>query len=328
MFKVCSINCRGLNSANKRHLVFNDCSKYDVSFLQETYITDIKSDLWKSQWQGDFFFSKGTNHSNGLITLIKNGSRFQNPYAFYSSERTLVVAGTIDDDLYFFVNVYGPVIGSEKEKFINKLFYIFSLFNSDNIIVAGDFNLVINNSLDIISGVPHNRQHVQLFNNFINSSSLVDTWRLLHEDRKEFTWSRPRPFTARRLDFIFIHESLSSNVTLANINFNAFSDHKTITCSFKTDKFQRGKSYWKMNTSVLKDPSYVLYMNTEIEDFLKGDFDSPNEKLDLLKSMIKSKTILFCHNKNNNLKNERKILERDICSLNTALISDPYNPSL
>ena len=136
------------------------------------------------------------------------------------------------------MNVYGPVIGSEKERFINKLYFVVSLNNNDNIIVASDFNLVIDNKLDIISGEPHNRHHVKLFNNFINSSSLIDTWRLLHEDRKDFTWSRPRPFTARRLDFIFVHESLSSNVTVSNIKFNSFSDHKTVFCSFKRCLFQ------------------------------------------------------------------------------------------
>ena len=101
MFKVCSINCRGLNVSNKRQTVFNHCLQYDVSFLQETYITDVKSNSWKSQWQGDFFFSKGTNHSNGLVTLIKNGSCLTNPYMFYSSEKILVVAGSINEEQYF-----------------------------------------------------------------------------------------------------------------------------------------------------------------------------------------------------------------------------------
>ena len=329
MLKVCTLNCQGLRDSNTRHAVFQDCLKHDICFLQETYITEVKVNAWKREWPGEFFSVNGTSNSNGLITLFNKGSNCDNFNVFYSCYRILGITATINDEPYYFINYYAPSdSNSEKIKYMNKLYHVLSLTDSNNIIIGGDFNLVLNNDLDIISGKPHDRQLVKMFNNFVNSFSLVDTWRLLHDRRKEFTWSRPRPFLARRLDYIFLHESLSSSITLTNINYCVHSDHKKVICHFSVDLFQRGKSYWKLNTSVLRNQEYINFMNSEIEIFLNEDFDDPNERLDLLKIMIKSKTILFCHKENNEMKNTHNRLLHDINVINNALIKDPLNSSL
>ena len=329
MLKVCTLNCQGLRDSNTRHAVFNDCMKYDVCFLQETYITEIKVNAWKNEWSGEFYSVNGTSNSNGLITLFRRGSNCDNFNVFYSSYRILGISASINDETYYFINYYAPSdSNAEKVKFMNKLYHVLSLTVTDNIIIGGDFNLVLNNELDIISGKPHDRQLVKMFNNFINSFSLVDTWRLLHDRRKEFTWSRPRPFLARRLDYILLHESLSSSITLSNINYCVHSDHKKVICHFSVDLFQRGKSYWKLNTSVLRNQDYINFMNSEIETFLNEDFDDPNERLDLLKVMVKSKTILFCHKENYERKNKYSQLLHEINIINSNLIKDPQNSSL
>ena len=328
MFKVCALNCRGLNESHKRLSIYNECLQYDISFLQETYITNAKADSWKDQWMGNFFHVNGTNNSNGLITLFKPGSICENHSILYSSERIIGVSATINGEIYCFYNCYGTTVDNEKERFINKLYHALSFATSDNIVIAGDFNIMMNNSLDNIAGKPHLPQHVKLLNNFVNNFSLVDSWRLQHGSKKEFTWSRgPQPFIARRLDYIFLHESISSSISFTNITYNLHSDHKKVSCHFTVDAFKRGKSYWKLNVSVLQNIDYVNFMNSEIEEFLKDDFDDPNEKLDLLKVMVKSKTIFFCQKENFSLNNDFKQLEKDIAILNEAVIHDPNNAS-
>ena len=40
-------------------------------FLQETYSTPEVENIWKSQWRGDIFFSHGSEHSRGVMILLK-----------------------------------------------------------------------------------------------------------------------------------------------------------------------------------------------------------------------------------------------------------------
>ena len=47
--------------------------KADIIFLQETYSTPEVENTWKSQWRGDLFFCHGSEHSRGVLTLVKEG---------------------------------------------------------------------------------------------------------------------------------------------------------------------------------------------------------------------------------------------------------------
>ena len=46
--------------------------KYDIIFLQETYSTVEVEDTWRTQWQGKLFSSHGTNHSCGVMVLVRS----------------------------------------------------------------------------------------------------------------------------------------------------------------------------------------------------------------------------------------------------------------
>ena len=52
----------------------------------------------------------------------------------------------------------------------------------------GDFNCIINNDLDIVSGNPHCTQDVQRFSQTMSSLNVIDVWRVWHADEKAYTW--------------------------------------------------------------------------------------------------------------------------------------------
>ena len=73
-FKLVSVNARGIHSFEKRKAVFGWLMKQeaDICFLQETYRTKEAENIWKQQWKGYmFFFSRGSEHSRGVLILIK-----------------------------------------------------------------------------------------------------------------------------------------------------------------------------------------------------------------------------------------------------------------
>ena len=77
-FKLLSLNARGIRSFEKRKAVFGWLlkQKADLFFLQETYSTKEVENVWKKQWKGEMFFSHGSQHSRGVLILIKNSLEF------------------------------------------------------------------------------------------------------------------------------------------------------------------------------------------------------------------------------------------------------------
>ena len=57
---------------NERH-----CSIVDIISLQETYSTVDVENIWKSQLKGDLFFAHGSDHSKGVLILIKDKLDFE-----------------------------------------------------------------------------------------------------------------------------------------------------------------------------------------------------------------------------------------------------------
>ena len=48
----------------------------------------------------------------------------------------------------------------------------------------GDFNCIINNDLDIVSGNPHCTQDVQRFSQTMSRLNVIDVWRVRHADER------------------------------------------------------------------------------------------------------------------------------------------------
>ena len=68
-FKIILLNVRGLRSPTKRKALFLGLEqrRNDIVFLQETDSTPDVEDMWRTQWQGQFYFSHDSNHSCEVI---------------------------------------------------------------------------------------------------------------------------------------------------------------------------------------------------------------------------------------------------------------------
>ena len=67
-----TLNVKGIRDKTKRESIFTwlKDKQADVAFLQETYSTIEIEDEWRSLWDGNVYFSHGTNHSKGVTVLI------------------------------------------------------------------------------------------------------------------------------------------------------------------------------------------------------------------------------------------------------------------
>ena len=209
--KVVSLNVRGLRNRKKRRslLYFFKKEKFDIVCLQETYLTKNDLHLIDREWGSTYHFSDGTHNSKGLLTLFNSNLKFNDLSLVMKNERVIVSKIVIDENVLTFVNVYAPCIQSEKSHFLDNLTsWVLHESEAVNQVVLGDFNIVANNNLDIISGEKHSEKIVKSFNIFMSNLSLVDVWREKYGQKKEFSWSRERPYSARRLDYILTSETL------------------------------------------------------------------------------------------------------------------------
>ena len=56
----------------KALLTWLNVRRYDIIFLQETYSTAYVEDIWRTKWRGKLFFAHGSNHSSGVIILVRS----------------------------------------------------------------------------------------------------------------------------------------------------------------------------------------------------------------------------------------------------------------
>ena len=112
----------------------------------------------------------------------------------------------------------------------------------------------------------------------MHSLRLTDSWRWLNPVEKSHTWSRGNPPAARRLDYIFVGESLISSINQSIIKSIGFSDHRLVITTFEVSSFKRGKGFYKLNTSLLKDKAYCKMISHEIRSSTE-EYNSVNPHL-------------------------------------------------
>ena len=329
--KVISFNCRGLHKTLKRKTIFATCKKYDVCCLQETFITDHLAPVWNKEWDGPFLHFPGTNNSKGQIILINNNLNLDSaPKIIHAEERIIVIELVIDHKTFFILNIYAPNIKKEKPDFFKQLSNcINSLTIDSNILVCGDFNTVLNNDLDVISGECHATRDIGLFNSLKNDFELYDVWRIFNPKVKDYTWSKNNPFIARRLDFILCNNSLNSKILNVEHLYLACSDHKAVTVTIQMSNFVRGPGIWRFNNSLLKDQNYISLVNSFIQNFQSNPpTNDPILKWELIKAEIKSLTTQFCTIKSQTHFSEEKRLKHEISRVSDLLIQNPNSDKI
>ena len=110
----------------------------------------------------------------------------------------------IEGKKFTLINLYGP--NNDKPNFYKELRRTYNSLNNDNVIMCGDWNLVINPDLDTNNDLPikNPRARNEILDNIIEKGGFLDIYRILHEEKREYTWSRRNPVRKQaRLDCFF-----------------------------------------------------------------------------------------------------------------------------
>ena len=147
--------------------------KADIIFLQETYSTKEVEDIWNTQYNGKSFYTHGTNHSCGVMILIKDDLEFGVKSAVSDSKgRYILIEATVQGSDFLLVNIYAPNKVQEQCKFCSGLEKTIEKLNTSaeqKIVVGGDFNVAIDPDLDCSGGNPTKKDSVKHIQDIIGS---------------------------------------------------------------------------------------------------------------------------------------------------------------
>jgi exonuclease III len=126
-------------------------------------------------------------------------------------------------------SIYGP--NEDNPLFFENIFNKINEINNEYAIICGDWNLVINPTLDYENYLHTNNPKARnVILNYIISDEYIDIWRVMNEDKREYTWQRLNPVKKQsRLDFFLINKNTQNCVIDSKILKSYRTDHRGIT---------------------------------------------------------------------------------------------------
>lgn len=287
--------------------------------LQETHCLPANEHTWEREWGGKCLFSNGSSRSKGTAILFKKGLQFNLLNSINDEEGRYVCADIEIFSVQILVAcVYGPIV--DNPIFFHNFFSKVLNTNPVNIIVGGDLNLVLNDSLDKSGGnIRHANVNSQnVVNNYINNLNLVDIFRCLNPMVKKFTRSQVNPPVSSRLDYLLISHNLSNFTEYCDIILGTLSDHSVVLLSLTFPNYKRGRSFWKFNSSLIYDKSYVSLVKDSTREFLSNNDSctvNPCLLWDTYKAFIRGVTIQYSAKVTRQRKQRSVVLETQINSM-------------
>ena len=324
----CTYNVRGLRNNSKRRkiFVFLHRRKYDFIFLQETHSVSSNSKFWANEWGGKVFMSHGSNLSKGTAILIKPSLSYDvKDVILDDNGRFVILFLSVLDFNLALINIYAPNLDNPSIIRVISNHISNNTSNWDFIIWGGDFNFVMNLDLDKKGGRQQTNFNVRSsIINAMQSFNLIDIWRERNPKLNSFTWHSNIDSSIHcRLDFFLISNSLKNLIIDCKISPGIGSDHSTVFLNLQL-KGKRGKGIWKLNTSLLNDPTYISLIKTTIHrTIINNAYLNPIDLWELCKLYIRSESITFSKaNARNRKKLEDEVIEK-IAALEKLSVISP-----
>ena len=258
--KVFTSNARGLGNYAKRRDLFHYYHKnnFHIVFLQETHSHKGIEKIWNTQWGSKIWYSHGTSQARGAAILFAKNLQYEVHNVILDEEgRYVILYCTIFSKKILLSCVYAP--NSDNPSFFQKWLTDIKRFSPEFFILGGDFNLVMDLDADKQGGlsVTHTKAREKLLSE-LEVLEITDIWRQVHPELREFTWRKIRPHPIfERLDFFLISQAMSQLVLKVDIKPGLQTDHSAVLLELDLTLVLRGPSYWKLNTSLLRDADYL-----------------------------------------------------------------------
>ena len=183
-------------------------------------------------------------------------------------------------------NVYGP--NCDHPMFHIQLYNLLMEFSTDNILIRGDLNVVLNPDLDEVGGHKTLSHAAETLHSLMVEFDFPGIHSHFHPYTKLFTWRCWKPvliFT--RLDYFLTSSNLTKLVTKSKTLPTFNSDHSPIWFEFQLDTKKRGPGLWRFNSSLLTHMDFRdLLTNTITTNNKEYEHCDPHTIWDMIKSVL------------------------------------------
>uniref|UniRef100_A0A1A8A3J2 exodeoxyribonuclease III n=1 Tax=Nothobranchius furzeri TaxID=105023 RepID=A0A1A8A3J2_NOTFU len=243
--KIISWNVKGLNQAIKSKRVFSHFQhlRVGIAFLQETHLQKRDQTKIHRELVGQLFHSQFNSKGRGVAILIhKNIPFVVSDTILDPNGRYVIVVGQLFQLSLVLVNIYGP--NFDYENIFKKLFSCIPSLDSHHLIMAGDYNLVINSVLDRSSESVHRpSKSLHTVQSFIDTHKLIDPWRFEYPIKREYSYYPNVHKSFSRIDFFLVDPYLLSDIIECEDDTIIISDHAPVSIKM-TLPTQRTKRTW------------------------------------------------------------------------------------
>jgi len=213
--RICTFNVKVLALITKRDrvLCWLNQQQFSIVFLQEIHFNANSDDKekWASKWNGNCYLGGNCTNSLGVGILINTACKCKIlEYQEIIVGRMQRIQLDIESKIINIFNIYAP----NSDDILCTLETNLETFNDQTLLVGGDFNTVINNSLDKLNGRNDtNKRTSNKVNELIETFDLCDVFRLLNPKRKLFTsHSNNTPPIFCRLDYLLLSTNVLNTV--------------------------------------------------------------------------------------------------------------------
>ena len=173
--KLLSANCQGLGDNTKCVDVLNylDQLKCDITCLQDTHWIEKDIKKIKNLWPGEVLLSGFKRNSRGVAILLKKTFEFTIMDTYSDNSGNLLVVDLKTSEMSIkIINIYAPNVDSPS--FFKRIFEIIDNSSLDYFLLCGDFNLVLDPTVDCYNYKNINNPQSQ---NLLLSSMSNGNWR-------------------------------------------------------------------------------------------------------------------------------------------------------
>ena len=147
--KICSLNVRGLGDKLKRREIFYWLRRknYSIFMLQEVHCSENTMSLWAAEWGYKTLFSCCTSAKGGVAILFNNNFDLQLLRTYLDPNGRFIICDiTAEKKCKTIATLYAP--NDDDPNFFLNFFDHLNDFQCDEVIIGGDFNLVLDLDMD------------------------------------------------------------------------------------------------------------------------------------------------------------------------------------
>ena len=199
------------------------------------------------------------------------------------NDNVLKVSVEVNDQSIAILATYAPSHGTNVDFFVDLRRTQLNCSETYQII-AGDLNTTLDPQWDRVGYVrdDHWRSR-EIINDWAedeNGNCMMDAFRVLNPEQREFTWRNKNLNQQARLDYILVSENLLFALKKCIIIHHPWtiSDHSTVLATFQMEEIERGPGSFRAMPGIQYIPAYDAQVRNEINTILLDLSDLPEEE--------------------------------------------------